>query len=142
MMSLKKCFHSSRAEETIALGEEIGKHLCDGDVLGLVGELGAGKTTLIKGIARGLKISDGTDIKSPTFIIHNRHTGKNRILNHLDFYRLKSDEELESIGFRDIITADSVTVIEWVDRIPPVAEQCSIMIFLEFEGNGRKITVR
>lgn len=141
MKNQKSKISSASHEETVLLGEKIAKELKNGDIVGLIGELGAGKTTMVKGIACGLGVSDGSNVKSPSFIIHSRFVAKDRILNHLDFYRIKNENELEGIGFRDIISSDAITVIEWCDLVPSVEKECNILIRIEFEGEKRKIII-
>ena len=103
-------------EETVSLGRRLGELLEAGDVVGLSGELGAGKTYFVKGIAAGLGVSDVTEVRSPTFILVSEYEGKLR-LYHVDAYRLKGAEDLETLGSRDFVFGDGVTVVEWADRV-------------------------
>lgn len=98
----------------MALGEALGKRLLPGDVLALFGDLGAGKTTLTKGIAAGMGLPD--DIHSPTFTLIHEHRGRIP-LYHVDLYRLVSEFEVEGIGIEEYIYGDGVTIIEWADRM-------------------------
>lgn len=102
------------AEETIALGEQLGRALRPGDVLVLTGDLGAGKTQLAKGIARSLGI-DGA-VTSPTFTIQMVYHGRDLDLNHFDLYRLEHAGQLEDTGLFDALGADGVCVIEWGEQ--------------------------
>ncbi len=102
------------AEETIALGEQLGRALRPGDVLVLTGDLGAGKTQLAKGIARSLGI-DGA-VTSPTFTIQMVYHGRDLDLNHFDLYRLEHADQLEDTGLFDALGADGVCVIEWGEQ--------------------------
>ncbi len=108
-------YKSPSEEETIGLGFDLSKILKKGDIVLLYGDLGTGKTTLIKGIARGLGCED--DTKSPSFIIHRQMKGR-ITLNHIDLYRLK---ENDTILFDEVVELledeDSVTAIEWAERI-------------------------
>src|SRR4030065_1548238 len=101
--------------ETLAIGKKLGRLLSPGDVILLTGELGAGKTCLVKGIADGLGIK-GTRITSPTFIIINEYTGKIP-LYHIDLYRIGIIEDLREIGMEEILYGKGVTAIEWAERI-------------------------
>ena len=101
--------------ETLAIGKKLGRLLSPGDVILLTGELGAGKTCLVKGIADGLGIK-GTRITSPTFIIINEYTGKIP-LYHIDLYRIGSIEDLRDIGMEELVYGKGVTAIEWAERI-------------------------
>lgn len=99
-------------DQTVSLGETIGKALNAGDVVALTGDLGAGKTTLTRGLAIGLGVTDL--IHSPTFTVVHEHKGRIP-LYHIDLYRLCS-AELESIGFEEYLESGGVTVIEWAER--------------------------
>ncbi|MFC4620581.1 tRNA (adenosine(37)-N6)-threonylcarbamoyltransferase complex ATPase subunit type 1 TsaE [Camelliibacillus cellulosilyticus] len=104
-------YHSSSAEDTMAFGEKMSAHLEPGDVLTLQGDLGAGKTTFTKGLAKGLGIE--RTVNSPTFTIIKEYHG-NLPLYHMDVYRLSEEEDL---GFDDYFYSDGVTVIEWAERL-------------------------
>jgi len=98
----------------MALGESLGRQLRPGDVVALYGDLGAGKTTLTKGIAVGLGLD--ADIHSPTFTLIHEHPGAVP-LYHVDLYRLSSEEEVETLGLEEYIYDDGITVIEWADTM-------------------------
>lgn len=110
---MKTITHSR--EETVALGENFAKNLKKGDVVLLKGEMGAGKTVFVKGIAKGLGILD--EITSPTYAYMNDYYGK---LYHYDCYRLSSGEDAEALGLTDYFYADGVCVIEWSENIADV----------------------
>ena len=105
---------SAGPDETHALGRRIGAAARPGIVLALVGELGAGKTQLAKGVAVGLGVTGV--VNSPTFVLMNEHVGRLR-LYHIDAYRLGDPEEAAAAGLLDERQADGVTVIEWADRL-------------------------
>ena len=107
-------FVTTTTEETIALGARLGSALCAGDVLVLTGDLGAGKTQLTKGIARGMGITD--DVTSPTFNILMVYEGGAMPLYHFDLYRLDDPDQLEDIGFYDALEGDGPCVIEWGEQ--------------------------
>lgn len=98
-------------EETLALGEEVSQSLEIGDVLCLHGDLGAGKTHFVKGIARGLGINE-SKVNSPTFTLINEYQGRFPIY-HFDAYRLKSDQEILELGVEDYFYGNGVCLIEW-----------------------------
>jgi tRNA threonylcarbamoyladenosine biosynthesis protein TsaE len=100
--------------ETIALGEQFGRAAQSGLVLGLSGDLGAGKTQLVKGIARGLGIT--TRVHSPTFALVNVYTGGRLTLFHVDLYRLDTREQIAAAGLEDYLNPAGVTVVEWAER--------------------------
>jgi tRNA threonylcarbamoyladenosine biosynthesis protein TsaE len=100
--------------ETEALGEEWGRSAWAGLVIGLSGDLGAGKTQLVKGFARGLNIP--ARVHSPTFTLVNIYEGGRLTLFHLDLYRLESLEQIISAGIEEYLSPQGVTVIEWAER--------------------------
>ncbi|MBS0155463.1 MAG: tRNA (adenosine(37)-N6)-threonylcarbamoyltransferase complex ATPase subunit type 1 TsaE [Nitrospira sp.] len=106
----------SSRRETESIGRAIGRVLHEGNVLALIGELGAGKTALVHGIVSGLD-APSTVVTSPTFMLMRQYHGR-LPLTHMDLYRLKSSAEAEAIGLAEVFTEDSVTAIEWADRFP------------------------
>jgi len=108
----------NNAEATQALGESWAAELTGGEVIALYGVLGAGKTQLVKGIARGLGYSG--DVTSPTFTIVHEYRGGRLPLYHLDLYRLKSESDGIDIGLEEFLPSDGVTVIEWPDRLASI----------------------
>ena len=107
-------FISHSPEEAFALGEEWGRGARKGLVIGLTGTLGAGKTQLVKGIARGLGVM--SRVHSPTFTLVNEYTGGRLKLFHLDLYRLDSQAQILSAGLEEFLQPDGVSVIEWAER--------------------------
>jgi len=103
------------AEETEALGEELAATLRPGDLLLLTGELGAGKTTFVRGLARGL--GSGAAVQSPTFQLVRVYPGRVQ-LGHVDLYRLDAGSGIAELGLEDLL-ADGVVVIEWGERLQP-----------------------
>ena len=110
----EKTYKSASAEETQGLGEVLGHLLQAGDVLVLTGDLGAGKTQLTKGVARGMGIED--DVTSPTFTIEMVYEGKELPLYHFDLYRLDDADELEDTGLFDVLGGDGPCLIEWGEQ--------------------------
>lgn len=107
---------SNSPDQTIELGRKLGAQLKGGEVLAICGQLGSGKTHLIKGIAAGAGTEDQRIVNSPTFVIVNEYLGRLDIY-HIDAYRLNSVSEFEMIGFDDFCYRRSVVVIEWADKI-------------------------
>jgi len=107
-------FISHSPAETEALGESWGRAAERGLVIGLSGELGAGKTQLVKGLARGLGIA--ARVHSPTFTLVNEYSGGRLRLSHLDLYRLESREQIIGAGLEECLQSDGVAVIEWAER--------------------------
>jgi tRNA threonylcarbamoyladenosine biosynthesis protein TsaE len=108
-------FISHSPEETEALGERLGRAARQGLVLALSGDLGAGKTQLVKGIARGLGVT--ARVHSPTFTLVNEYGGGRLRLFHLDLYRLETPAQMLSAGIEEFLTPDGVAVIEWAERL-------------------------
>lgn len=120
-------------DETIQLGERIGRVLRAGDVVALVGELGAGKTRLVRGIARGMGI-DAHAVSSPTYVIVQEYTPNNEStppLVHVDAHRLRADDGLSSLGWDSARDPGAVVVIEWGDRIAAELPTDSLRITIE-----------
>lgn len=109
---------SHSAAETIAFGRQLAATLQPGDVLALTGDLGAGKTCLVKGIAAGLGIPH--DVTSPTFTLIHEYNGGRCPLAHIDLYRLATLPAAVAIGIEDYLGGSGVTVIEWAERIEPL----------------------
>ena len=100
MQPLRLTLATHGPEETLELGRRLGCLLVAGDLVALVGDLGAGKTCLVQGIAQGLDVPESSYVRSPSFVILNVHAGRCD-LNHLDLYRIHSPAELEDLGYRD-----------------------------------------
>jgi tRNA threonylcarbamoyladenosine biosynthesis protein TsaE len=107
-------FISHSPEETESLGERWGREAQTGLVIGLSGDLGAGKTQLVKGLARGLGIA--ARVHSPTFTLVNEYGGGRLRLFHLDLYRLETRRQIVSAGLEEFLQPDGVAVIEWAER--------------------------
>ena len=135
--------HTTRSvEETIALGERLAASLPAGTVVALSGDLGAGKTALTKGVARGLGVSD--TITSPTFALVNEHAARDgRRLYHVDLYRLDRPQQAVDIGIEEELAPDGWTIIEWAEKLGDVLPANAVRIDIEIAGeNERWITVR
>lgn len=113
---------------TERLGQAIGRALMGGEVLALTGELGAGKTTLVRGIAGGLK-APSTSVSSPTFVLIHEYRGRLPLI-HADLYRLRTEAEAGSIGLQDYFSDRAVVAIEWADRFPGLLPQDRLEIRL------------
>ncbi len=133
-------FFSENEAGTEALGERIGRALPQGGVvLALYGELGAGKTAFVRGLARGLAVEDM--VTSPTFTIVNEYPGR-RELFHFDMYRLGGADELFDIGWEDYLSREGVCAVEWSENVPEAFDGSEIQVSIEKTSeNGRKITV-
>ncbi|PLX38820.1 MAG: tRNA (adenosine(37)-N6)-threonylcarbamoyltransferase complex ATPase subunit type 1 TsaE [Deltaproteobacteria bacterium] len=124
-------------EETLALGELIGEAAEDGLVVLLRGDLGAGKTHLTKGIAKGLGVPRPEYVSSPTFTIHKCYEGR-LPLNHLDFYRLDEGSDPHELGLEEVLGRAGVSVVEWPDDFLQHLGEDRLLITIEImEGEGR-----
>ncbi|OGR42955.1 MAG: tRNA (adenosine(37)-N6)-threonylcarbamoyltransferase complex ATPase subunit type 1 TsaE [Desulfobacula sp. RIFOXYB2_FULL_45_6] len=130
-----KPIESKTEEETLALGERIGKLISQGLSIALKGDLGAGKTTFVKGLAKGLGVSEAYYITSPTFTLINEYPATPPFtLYHLDLYRLSSADELEYIGFDDIIDNNHIIVVEWPEILKDISFEFDIEIRFQFDS--------
>ncbi|MCL5773797.1 MAG: tRNA (adenosine(37)-N6)-threonylcarbamoyltransferase complex ATPase subunit type 1 TsaE [Firmicutes bacterium] len=130
---------SHSAEETIRTGEALSLELASGDCIGFTGELGAGKTVFIKGIAMGMEITER--ITSPTFVITHQYKGKLPVY-HFDIYRLDNISEFDELGFEEYFFSDGVSLVEWAEKIKERLPENSLMIeisYIEGEESGREI---
>ena len=108
--------HTQTEADTAAAGETFARALRAGDVVLLYGDLGAGKTAFVRGVARGLG-ADPDDVSSPTFTIVQEYAGAHATLYHVDLYRLEP-AEVDDLGLEDLISADGIVAIEWAERWP------------------------
>jgi len=128
---------TSSPAETLSLGHKIGTRLKSGDILALSGPLGAGKTTLIQGIAKGLGVEDY--VTSPSFILINEYAGR-LPLYHLDLYRLEDKSQIEDLGIEEYFDKAGVVVIEWAEKMGDLLPENLKEINLEIiDINQRKI---
>ncbi len=125
--------------ETHSLGKKLGENLHSGDVVALSGELGAGKTCLVRGIARGLGVAEEYGITSPTFTLINEYPGR-LTLYHLDMYRLSGIGDLNDIGYDVCFNENGVVVVEWAEKIREALPEGALFILLEYlDENRRKL---
>ena len=132
---MEKFLADSSATEK--LGLLLGRHLKDGDVLCLSGDLGAGKTLLSRGIATSLGVEPEA-VTSPTFAIMNVYEGRELEVRHFDLYRLNRPEELEDIGFAEYAGGEGVTLIEWAELFSEQLPEEYLQVVLRHEGAGRR----
>lgn len=123
-------------DETMALGRRLAEALEPGDVVALHGDLGAGKTHLVKGICDGLGI-DPAEATSPTFTIVNEYHGVVPVY-HVDAYRIRRIEEFYELGYDSFFFGDGITLIEWPERIAPLIPADSLVVRLEHLGGERR----
>lgn len=127
------------AADTQAIAERLGRLLAAGDVLALVGPLGAGKTTFVQGLARGIGVPSDRHVASPTFALVNEHPGRVPLV-HADLYRIEDARELLELGLTDAYDRAAVA-IEWLDRFPDAAPADRLEIAIAFApGDARTLT--
>lgn len=136
-MKLKLEISSDDAVETGRLGEAIGRELQAGDIVALIGDLGAGKTTLTQGIARGIDVPESYAVTSPTFTLVNEYPGR-LVLYHVDLYRLSGAGDLETLGYEEFFFSEGVTVIEWAEKILEILDENCIWIELSYLDEHRR----
>ena len=135
-------FTTHSEEETIALGRRLAASLAPPKLVVLRGELGAGKTTLIKGIAEGFRAASEEDVTSPTFTLVHEYRGPEAVVYHIDLYRVDTARELETLGIDDLISENSVLLIEWGEKFARFLRERDVEIALERVGeNERRIKV-
>lgn len=131
-------FYTESAEQTIGLGEKIGSFLRPGDIIALQGTLAAGKTTITKGIARALGITE--DITSPTFTLISVYEGR-LPLYHMDVYRLEGSADFLDLGAEEMLYGNGICVIEWSEKIMDELPSRTIVIKLSAENEKRTVTI-
>ncbi len=135
-------FITKSAEETIALGQQLVPLLAPPKIVLLRGDLGAGKTTLVKGIAQGFQAALEEEVTSPTFTLVHEYRGPSAMLYHIDLYRVDTSRELETLGLDDLMDDNSVLLIEWGDKFPRLKRERDVEIALErISENGRTVRI-
>lgn len=130
------------AEETIAFGRTLAAQLTPPLLVLLRGDLGAGKTTLVKGIAEGFQAASADDVTSPTFTLVHEYRGPRAALYHIDLYRIDTERELETLGLDDLAGPESILLIEWGEKFPRFVRERDVEITLErVAENDRRIQV-
>jgi tRNA threonylcarbamoyladenosine biosynthesis protein TsaE len=130
------------AAETVAFGRTLAASLPPPKLVLLRGELGAGKTTLVKGIAEGFQAASEDDVTSPTFTLVHEYRGPRVTLYHIDLYRVDTARQLETLGLDDLMADNAVLLIEWGEKFPRFVRERDVEIALESTGEDqRKITV-
>ena len=128
--ALKKGILTSSAEETISIGEQLAKALPPDTSLALYGDLGVGKTTFVKGIAKGLNIKNS--ITSPTFNLFSIYNGEKQLL-HLDAYRLSPEQSIENLMIDDFLKSPYLCVVEWPDNVPELIDANTLKLRLSIQ---------
>jgi tRNA threonylcarbamoyladenosine biosynthesis protein TsaE len=139
MLALAMDWLAQSPDEMRTLGASLGGVVVAGDAIGLVGDLGAGKTVFVQGLAAGLGYPGA--VTSPTFTLIHIYEGGRVTLYHADLYRLERSEELEDVGLDDIFRQDGVAVVEWADRFPAALPVDRLELRLEVvSAEQRRVT--
>ena len=126
------------AEETIAFGRSLAAELSPPLIVLLRGDLGAGKTTLVKGIAEGFGAARAEDVTSPTFTLVHEYRGPHITLYHIDLYRIDTERELQTLGLDDLLAPNSILLIEWGEKFPSLRHDQNLEISLERVGETER----
>ena len=132
-------FISCSEAQTEAIGERFAKNLADGTVVAMYGDLGAGKTAFVRGMARGMGLTNR--VSSPTFTIVNEYCGERELI-HFDMYRLNDSDELFDIGWEDYLARGAVCAVEWSEKVDDAFYGDETVVRIEKLGDTeRKITI-
>ena len=126
------------AEETIAFGRSLAAEMSPPLIVLLHGDLGAGKTTLVKGIAEGFGAARAEDVTSPTFTLVHEYRGPHITLYHIDLYRIDTQRELETLGLDDLLAPNCILLIEWAEKFPRLRRDQNLEITLERVGETER----
>jgi tRNA threonylcarbamoyladenosine biosynthesis protein TsaE len=130
-----RIFHTQSEEETVAAGEKLAAELPPKAVVLLIGNLGAGKTTLAKGIVKGLGAAQPDEVSSPTFTLIHEYSPS---VYHIDLYRLDREEQVATLGLEEIFDRNAVVLIEWGERFPRLMPEERIEINLRVTGDSSR----
>ena len=133
-----KIFETHSPEETTQLGRELAGELKPGTIVLLRGDLGAGKTTLVKGIAEGFQSAKADDVTSPTFTLIHEYRGPEVVLFHIDLYRVDTQRELDTLALDDLMDPNSILLIEWGEKIERLVRENAAEIAIEHLGEDRR----
>ena len=133
-----KTFQTHSAEETTDLGRQVAAELKPGSIVLLRGDLGAGKTTLVKGIAEGFQAAKADDVTSPTFTLIHEYRGPEVTLYHIDLYRIDTQRELDTLALDDLMTPQSILLIEWGEKFQRFATERDVEIAIGHKGGDER----
>ena len=135
-----KSMITTSTEETQKLGESFSKNLKPGNIIALIGNLAAGKTSFVKGVLKGLGYK--YEVTSPTFTLINEYYAKLKVI-HVDFYREENITRWNELGFQNMINSDSIILIEWAELIPDLLPNIDYKLYFEHNGEDkRRIEIR
>ncbi len=131
---------SRSSAQTQSWGRKLGRLLGGGEIIGLTGELGSGKTCFVRGLAQGVDVDKGAWVRSPSFTLINEYDGRVPLF-HVDLYRISSMREMEELSLRELLYSEGVSVIEWFERLPEDEVEEYLQINFDHEdGNKRQLT--
>jgi tRNA threonylcarbamoyladenosine biosynthesis protein TsaE len=133
-------YHARNEDEMIALGASLARQWPRSGAVLLIGNLGAGKTTLAKGIVEGLGVERAENVSSPTFPLIHEYGEPVRVY-HIDLYRLDTEAEVESLGLDEIFARDALVLLEWAERFPALLPSTRIEVRIEEDDDGRRLSV-
>jgi tRNA threonylcarbamoyladenosine biosynthesis protein TsaE len=136
-----KTFQTHSAEETTDLGRRLASELTPGSIVLLRGDLGAGKTTMVKGIAEGFQAAKADDVTSPTFTLIHEYRGPAVTLYHIDLYRIDTQRELDTLALDDLMSTKSILLIEWGEKFARFAKERDVEIAIEHRGGDERLVV-
>jgi tRNA threonylcarbamoyladenosine biosynthesis protein TsaE len=136
---VRRQFITHSAEETTELGRQLAGELRPGSVVLLRGELGAGKTTLAKGIAEGFGAAEAAAVTSPTFTLIHEYRGPEVTLYHIDLYRIDTQRDLDTLALDDLMEPNTILLIEWGEKFARFAKERDAEIALEHKGGDERL---
>lgn len=131
-------FTTRSAEETVDLGRKVAAGIKPGSLVLLRGNLGAGKTTLVKGIAEGFGAAEAERVTSPTFTLIHEYRGSGVVLYHIDLYRIDTQRELDTLALDDLMEPNSILFIEWGEKFERFARERDVEIAIEHGGGDER----
>ena len=134
-----KTFTTHSAEETTELGRRLAVELRPGSIVLLRGDLGAGKTTLVKGIAEAFHAAAAEEVTSPTFTLIHEYRGPGVTLYHIDLYRIDTQRELDTLALDDLLTPQSILLIEWGEKFQRFTKERDVEIAIEHKGGDERL---
>lgn len=133
---------SKSVSQTANIAADFGRTLTPGRVIGLIGDLGAGKTTFVQGLARGLGIDPDYYVNSPTFTLINEYRGQGSDLIHVDLYRIEKPLEGETLGLDEYLASGAIVAVEWIERMPALEKLMTHKVEIrEIAPNSREISI-
>jgi len=139
MTAPSKQFQTHSAEETTDLGRQLASEIKPGSIVLLRGDLGAGKTTMVKGIAEGFKAAEAEAVTSPTFTLIHEYRGPEVTLYHIDLYRIDTQRELDTLALDDLMEPNTILLIEWGEKFERFRKERDVEIAIEHKGGDDRV---